>query len=197
MGELKIEKLRVNIPLGKITTKLQASIYRKKDGEFVKSKDFIKINTTLNLFGVEDGIWANIGEGRYVTELNSRHYDISYGLITALTDSVLTCSRNGFIIRKLKSGTKLKVRDMYRLNETEILYKVGDKEYIHSSMPITFVMGEMLIQEDGLCHLENDYVLRATKGEIMPYMNVRQNEVQLLTGDWINPHSINAKLLLD
>lgn len=196
MGELQFEKLQTNIPLGKLKTKLQASVYVKNGHEFRKTKEYVEKDTLLHLYSIVDGIWGHIGDNRYVTELNEYHFDISYGSVTTLTDSVHTCSRNGFIIRKLKSGTKLNVKDIYHFSETEILYKVGDKEYIHNSMPVKFVMGEMLILDDGLCHLENDDILRFTKGEIMPYQNVRHNQVQLLTGEWINPQSVNSQLLL-
>lgn len=121
-----------------ITCKMITPLYRKVGDKFEKAKKHLKANESRKVFHIEGDV-AELEAGYYILDINNGKFKISYGELTIQGKGVMTCSKNGMKLRKLKEATKLRVSSIRESKSGAVVYGINDLEFISSDEEITFL----------------------------------------------------------
>lgn len=192
MGVLQSVNEQPRVPIGRITFHLQTSLYRKKDGEFSKVRDYIKIGETRDVFDV-NGDYIEIQNGLYIKNIDEHQYTMTFGEIIVQGDSVRSCSKNGIILRKLRPGLKLKVVSLKFISNDVTVFGINEKEFISSDEDVQYVMGIFEFGADSAV-LKNGQSIKFQKGDTTPYQRVEGHNLLLLDGTWLDISTLRGTL---
>ncbi|WEA41698.1 hypothetical protein [Lysinibacillus fusiformis] len=192
MGVLQSVNEQPRVPIGRITFHLQTSLYRKKDGEFSKVRDYIKIGETRDVFDV-NGDYIEIQNGLYIKNIDEHQYTMTFGEIIVRGDSVRSCSKNGIILRKLRPGLKVKVVSLKFISNDVTVFGINEKEFISSDEDVQYVMGIFEFGADSAV-LKNGQSIKFQKGDITPYQRVEGHNLLLLDGTWLDISTLRGTL---
>ncbi|MGE7988780.1 hypothetical protein [Lysinibacillus fusiformis] len=190
MGVLQSVNEQPRVPIGRITFHLQTSLYRKKDGEFSKVRDYLKIGETRDVFDV-NGDYIEIQNGLYIKNIDEHQYTMTFGEIIVRGDNVRSCSKNGIILRKLRPGLKVKVVSLKFISNDVTVFGINEKEFISSDEDVQYVMG---IFEFGADSLKNGQSIKFQKGDTTPYQRVEGHKLLLLDGTWLDISTLRGTL---
>lgn len=192
MGVLQSVNEQPRVPIGRITFHLQTSLYRKKDGEFSKVRDYLKIGETRDVFDV-NGDYIEIQNGLYIKNIDEHQYTMTFGEIIVQGDSVRSCSKNGIILRKLRPGLKVKVVSLKFISNDVTVFGINEKEFISSDEDVQYVMGIFEFGADSAV-LKNGQSIKFQKGDITPYQRVEGHNLLLLDGTWLDISTLRGTL---
>ena len=149
LAKKQLSKSNATLPSATITFHLNTAVYRRVNGELVKSNDEkIPRGSTYPLVAIENDI-AELTEGRFVKDIAHQKPTIYYGVLEVLSDGVTVCSRNGFPLRKLQKGQNLKVRNILTSDQVDsVIYAINKHEYISSVEAIRFISGYLMVAKD-------------------------------------------------
>lgn len=190
MGVLQSVNEQPRVPIGRITFHLQTSLYRKKDGEFSKVRDYLKIGETRDVFDV-NGDYIEIQNGLYIKNIDEHQYTMTFGEIIVRGDNVRSCSKNGIILRKLRPGLKVNVVSLKFISNDVTVFGINEKEFISSDEDVQYVMG---IFEFGADSLKNGQSIKFQKGDTTPYQRVEGHKLLLLDGTWLDISTLRGTL---
>ncbi|MGE7811207.1 hypothetical protein [Lysinibacillus capsici] len=192
MGVLQRVREQPRVPIGRITFHLQTSLYRKKDGDYRKVRDYLKIGETKDIFDV-NGDYIEIQDGFYIKNIDEHQYTMTFGEIIVRGDNVRSCSKNGIILRKLRPDLKLKVVSLKFISNEVTVFGINEKEFISSDEDVQYVMGIFKFDVDSAL-LKNDYSIKFKQGDLVPYQRVEGHNLLLLDGAWLDISTLNGRL---
>jgi len=192
MGVLQSVNEQPRVPIGRIRFHLQTSLYRKKDGEFSKVRDYLKIGETRDVFDV-NGDYIEIQNGLYIKNIDEHQYTMTFGEIIVRGDNVRSCSKNGIILRKLRPGLKVKVVSLKFISNDVTVFGINEKEFISSDEDVQYVMGIFEFGADSTV-LKNGQSIKFQKGDSTPYQKVEGHNLLLLDGTWLDIATLRGTL---
>lgn len=182
----------IQVPIGRLTSKYRSTIYYLNGNELVRSKEFLEAGVQVDVLAIHDEV-GDIGDGRFIKEVDFKHFDMTYGKLRILGDKVHACSKNGVILRPLLKGSEYNVVAVKKINEALALYRINELEYLSSADEIEYIMGYFLPFEDTQSLMEKKIVLH-TKGIELAYKSVNGDLIQLLDNSWLNVGTVNGKM---
>lgn len=192
MGVLQRVSEQPKVPIGRITFHLQTSIYCRKDGEYEKVLEYLKIGETKDILGV-NGDYIEIQDGLYIKNIDKHQYTMTFGELIVRGTNVKSCSRNGIILRKLKPGIKLKVVSLKFISNDVTVFGINEKEFISSDEDVQYIMGIFEFDADAAVQ-KNGHSIKFKKGDTAPYQKVEGYNLLLLDGTWLDISTLKGRL---
>ena len=182
----------IHAPIGRLTAKYRSTVYYLNGNELVRSKEFLEVGVQVNVYAIHDGI-GDIGEGRFIKEVDQTHFGITYGKLRILGDKVQACSKNGVVLRPLLKGSEYNVVAVKEIADDLALYSINDLEYLSSADEIEYIMGYFLPLEDTQSFVEKKIITHA-KGIELAYKSVKGELIQLLDNSWLNTITVKGQI---
>lgn len=134
-----VEQMKeLNEPIAQLTAKYRSTIFYLNGTELVRSKEYLEVGAKVTAYSTYDGL-ADIGAGRFIKEVDTKHFDISFGKLHVHEEGVYACSRNGMKLRKLSKGCEYNVVAINRVANAITIYQINELEYLSSDDAIEFV----------------------------------------------------------
>ncbi|MBQ0139980.1 MAG: hypothetical protein KBT36_11820 [Kurthia sp.] len=181
----------VQVPIGRLTAKFRSTIYYQNGNELVRSKEYLEVGEQVNVYAIHEDT-GDIGNGKFIKEVDTTHFEITYGKLLILGENVRAYSRNGVLLRPLKKGSEFNVINLYKAENDIILYKINSLEYLSSADEIEFIMGYFIPQEDTFSVMGNKSIAHR-KGNPIPFKYVNSGRIILLDNSVLNTSSIKGK----
>jgi hypothetical protein len=147
MGIKKEQVFAGHSPIGMLKAKYQSTLYLKNGDELVRTNEYVKMGEVLEVYSIDNEI-ADIGYGYFVKEVDTNHFDITYGALKVLSDDVFACSKNGFRIRRLLKGCEYNVVGFEDISDDVTIYRINSKEYLSSCEDIEFISCDFIARKN-------------------------------------------------
>lgn len=183
----------IQIPVGKVTAKFRSTIYYKNGKELVRSKDYLDMGEQTTMYSLNEGV-ADIGAGRFIKEVDTKHFDITHGTVQIIGDNVNACSRNGVKLRTLKAGREFNVLAIHHSINGVELYQINEWEYLSSADDILFIMGHFVPLEDTFSVINNKSI-QQPKGSSIPFKSIGNGTLQLLDNSILHISRLKGRFI--
>lgn len=183
----------IQIPIGKVIAKFRSTIYYQNGNNLIRSKEFLEVGEQATLYSINGDI-GEIGAGRFIKEVDSKHFNITYGTVQVVGENVRAHSKNGARLRHLKIGRTFNVIAIHQTINDVLLYQVNELEYLSSADEISFIMGYFLPLEDTYSAINNKLITHS-KGESIPFKAVRNGMLKLLDNSLLDISNIKGQFI--